>query len=80
MASELLGSNLFSSVYKATSESIKAKGHVSGDPWDLVMPRLGALCGVQLEPSQAIIPMISAGLALKRPRLPVRRTRASNSV
>ena len=55
MASELLGSNLFSSVYKATSESIKAKGQISGDPWDLVMPRLGALCGVQLEPLQAFI-------------------------
>ena len=49
MASELLSSNLFSSVYKATSESIKAKGWAKGDPWTLLVPRLEALCGVQLE-------------------------------
>ena len=55
MASELLGSNLFSSVYKATSESIKAKGWAKDDPWTLLVPRLEALCGVQLEASQAII-------------------------
>lgn len=55
MASELLGSNLFTAVYKATSDSIKAKDHAKGDPWNLVMPRLATLCGETLEPAHAAI-------------------------
>jgi hypothetical protein len=55
MGSELLGSNLFTSVYKATSDSIKAKDHAKGDPWNLVMPRLATLCGENLETAHAAI-------------------------
>ncbi|MBC7505357.1 MAG: hypothetical protein H7267_06500 [Sandarakinorhabdus sp.] len=53
MASELLGSNLFTSVYKATSDSIKTKGHSKAEPWTVLMPRLATLCGDQLETAHA---------------------------
>lgn len=55
MASELLGSNLFASVYKATSDSIKAKDFARADPWSVLIPRLATLCGENLEPAHASV-------------------------
>lgn len=49
MASELVGSNLFSAVYKATSDGIKSKDFARDEPWAVLLPRLATLCGDQLE-------------------------------
>jgi len=55
MASELLGSNLFTSVYKATAEAVRAKDFGKGDPWNVVMPRLATLCGERFETAHAAV-------------------------
>lgn len=55
MASQLLASNLFAAAYTATCDGIKAKDFSKSDPWNLLIPRLAALCGTTFESAHASV-------------------------